>query len=253
MIIKKQILVCLSVLATLGSTTAFCTEMSSTGSDQLSSRLLTLDNSRPQISQVLAAEARVSTVRDAMYIKETGLVYVQNLSDFEYLATFTVSNPSLAYRTGVSNFIARYVSQFCRYSRDLDYLPLLEERSTTVQDAIAVKTAGLNAARNIHSFLRILPFSANNPSSAYRNAVSNFVAMNINKVLNRGSHIAQILKAEAFTVTVNDAMQVKNAGLIAVGSKSELLDLATYSVPNPSSAYIRAVEGFIRDNIAMYP
>lgn len=210
-------------------------------------------NLRPEISATLEAERRVSTVKDAIAIKETALVYVRDLADFEYLSSFTVSNPSDAYKNAVGDFIATYVARFTFQVWDLYYLNILEQRTVSVSQAISVKTAGLNVVTDIGQFLQILPFSVPTPSDTYRTQVSTFVANNIHRVLNYNSPIDQILQAEVYTKTVSDAMTVKNAGLIAVHSKYDLLRLAEYSVPTPSPTYRSAVETFIRDNIGRYP
>lgn len=209
--------------------------------------------SRYQISQVLAAEARMSTVADAMAVKRTGLVYVRDMSDFDYLASFTVANPSDAYRTAVSGFIAQNVGSFIQGPYDLSYLNSLERKTTIVPDAMAVKRAGLRAIYTVIDFLYLIPFSVPNPSEAYRTAVSDFVAASIPRVLSEYSPIRAIVEAETYTRTVDRAMAVKQAGLIAVHSKGDLLELARFSVPNPSPAYQEAVNRFIRDHIANYP
>ncbi len=209
--------------------------------------------SRREIARVLEAESRTTTVSDAMAIKRSGLAYVRDISDFEYLCSFTTPRPSEAYRRAVGDFIASHVGRYVRGPYDMRYLRVLEARTQLVSQAMKVKTAGLVAVRSVHDFLELLPFSVSNPSEAYRVAVSSFVAQHVRSALDRYSPIYLIVEVEKFTKTVTDAMAVKNAGLVAVHSKSDLLDLARYSTNNPSAAYRQAVSNFIRANIDRFP
>lgn len=209
--------------------------------------------SRQQIATVLEAESRMTTVSESIAVKQSGLSYVQDISDFEYLASYTVSRPSDSYRKAVGDFIASYVGNYVQSPADLPYLQILEARTPTVTQALAVKSAGMRAVRSIQDFLVLISFSVSNPSDGYRKAVSSFVATNVQYSLNEYSPIYLIIKVEMYTQTINDSMAVKNAGLVAVHSKRDLLDLAQFSVSNPSQGYRDAVNRFIRDNISRYP
>ncbi len=236
---------------------SYSSELSADGLNQVPQRLLSVgnekSNARDQIAVILEAERRVSGIQDSMAIKRTGLAYVQDLYDFEFLTTFTVTNPSAAYQTAVGEFIAEFVAQFTNHHSDIETLRILEMRTTTVPQAIKVKSAGLLRVRNIFEYLLILPLSVTSPSANYINGVSSFVAQTVPQFLNTYSPIDLILSAENYTATVTDAMAVKSAGLVAVHSKEDLLKLATFTVSNPSDLYRRAVDAFIRDNIGRYP
>ena len=211
------------------------------------------DFSRYQISRVLEAESRVSTVGEAMEIKRSGLGYVEDLSDFEYLSTFAVGRPSEAYQRAVGDFIAAHVAAFTHYRSDLYYIRLLEQRTPTVSTAMAVKEAAMRVCTSIEDFVYMLPYSVGSPSDAYKRAVSEFTARSIARVLAPYSRIDLIIQAEVYTVIVSDAMAVKNAGLVAVHSRRDLYELARYSVDRPSDAYIRAVDEWVRFNAPNYP
>lgn len=208
---------------------------------------------RKEIAWILRNEAGVRTVNEAINWKTQGLQYVRDISDFEYLTSCPFPNPSDAYKVAVGDFIARFVGNYVYSAYDLGILRVLESRAPNVNQAMAIKSAGLRIRLNISDYLQLIPASIHNPSEAYTKAISNFTARNIASVLDFYSPIYLIVEAEKFTTLVGDAMMVKNAGLVAVRSRQDLFELATYSVQNPSPAYQQAVNTFIRDNINRYP
>lgn len=208
---------------------------------------------REEISYYLRAEAGVRTVNEAINLKTQGLQYVRDIYDFEYLTSCPFANPSDAYKTAVGNFIASYVGNYVYSAYDFNMLRVLESRVPTVSQAMAVKNTGLRVRMQIGDYLQLIPPSIGNPSDAYKKAISTFTAQNISAVLDYYSQIYLIVEAEKFTITVSDAMMVKNAGLVSVHNRQELFQLAAYSVPNPSPAYQQAVNSFIRDNLNRYP
>lgn len=205
------------------------------------------------IREILREEERARTVGEAMAVKRSGLRYVEDMADFELLSTFTVSSPSEAYQRAVAEFILDYVGAYVISPRDIPYIQSLETRILTVGGAIQLKVIGMQVVRREVDFLRLIQFSVRNPSDAYRRATSEFVADYVREALDRTSRIRLILEIEKFTMTVADAMRVKNAGLIAVYRRAELFELAEYTVSSPSDAYRRAVNEFISDNIGRYP
>lgn len=208
---------------------------------------------RQEIAWILRNEAGVRTVNEAINLKTQGLQYVRDIYDFEYLTSCPFPNPSDAYKVAVGDFIARFVGNYIYSTYDLGMLRVLESRAPNVNQAMAVKSAGLRIRLQISDYLQLIPPSISNPSEAYTKAISNFTAKNIASVLDYYSPIYLIVEAERFTTLVGDAMMVKNAGLVAVRSRQDLFELATYSVQNPSPAYQQAVNTFIRDNINRYP
>ncbi len=209
--------------------------------------------SQLQIARVLSVASQMQYVREAMNVKEAGLVYVANLADFDYLMTYTVENPSDAYITATAEFIARHVGDYIFSRADVPALIKLTERVQTVQQAMACKRAGLKVVNSARSFLEILPFGFSSPSDEYRSQVSTFVANNIRRFLGPKSSIAIIVEIEKYTVLVTEAMAVKNAGLVAVKSKTGLLELSQFAFENPTAAYQTAVSEFIKVNLSRYP
>lgn len=208
---------------------------------------------REEISYYLRAEAGVRTVNEAINLKTQGLQYVRDIYDFEYLTSCPFANPSDAYKSAVGDFIANNVGYYVYSAYDFNMLRVLESRVPTVNQAMAVKNTGLRVRMQISDYLQLIPPSVGNPSDAYKKAISTFTATNIAAVLDYFSPIYLIIEAEKFTTTVNDAMMVKNAGLVSVHNRQELFQLAAYSVPNPSPAYQQAVNAFIRDNLNRFP
>lgn len=208
---------------------------------------------REEISYYLRAEAGVRTVNEAINLKTQGLQYVRDIYDFEYLTSCPFPNPSEAYTKAVGEFIVNYVGNYVYSAYDFNVLRSLEARVPNVNQAIAVKSAGLKVRMQIGDYLQLIPPSISNPSPAYLTAISSFTAKNISYALDYYSPIYLIIEAEKFTTIVSDAMLVKNAGLVAVHNRQELFQLAAYSVPNPSPAYQQAVNEFIRNNLNRYP
>lgn len=208
---------------------------------------------REEISYFLRLEAGVRTVNEAISLKTQALQYARDIYDFEYLTSCPFASPSDAYKTAVGDFIANYVSNYVYSAYDFHTLRILESRVPTVNQAMAVKNAGLRVPMQISDYLQLVPPSIGNPSEAYKTAISSFTAKNISYALNNYSQIYLIVEVERYTTVVNDAMMVKHAGLIAVHNRQELFQLAAYSVPNPSPAYQQAVNNFIRENINRYP
>ncbi len=206
-----------------------------------------------QIARILKIASKMQYVNDVMAIKESGLVYVTNLADLYYLSTFTVSNPSDSYRMATGDFIARHVGTYIRTRADIPPLMKLNGRVLTVAQAMECKKAGLKVATTASTFLQILPFAVESPSEAYQRMVGAFVAQNIFRVLGPKSSIKVILKIENYSVFVSEAMAVKNAGLVAVKTKEDLLSLAEFAFEAPSPAYQEAVQVFIRNNISRFP
>ena len=62
-----------------------------------------------------------------------------------------------------------------------------------------------------------------------------------------------LIEIEKYTYYVNDAMAVKNAGLVAVHSKEDLIALSAFAQESPSVSYQQEVRAFIRNNISRFP
>ena len=210
-------------------------------------------NGREQIAALLDVESRLQTVGEAIDLKTRGLVYVQDAFDFDYLTTYPFQSPSDSYKAAVEDFIAQYVARYVTSFMDIPALASIESRTLHVNQAMAVKNAGLRPFINIQDYLRLIQPVFKNPSDAYLTAISTFTATNITRVVDSFSPIYLFVEVEKSTRLVNEAMAVKNAGLVAVRTQNDLLELARYSVANPSQAYIQAVNDFLRLNISRYP
>jgi hypothetical protein len=209
--------------------------------------------SQQQIARILSIASQMEYVADTMAVKESGLVYVTNLSDLDYLTSFTVTNPSDDYKAATAEFIAKHVGTYISSRADIPALMKLTQRIQTVAQAMACKNAGLKVINSVAAFLRILPFSVEEPSDTYRAEVSTFVAQNISRFVGPRTTIASIIAVEKYTTLVVDAMAVKNAGLAAVRNKQGVLDLAKFAFESPTAAYQYAVREFIRENINRFP
>lgn len=209
--------------------------------------------SEQQIARILKIASQMEYVTDVMAVKEAGLVYVRNLTDLEYLTSYTVTNPSDSYIAATGEFIAKYVGVYIVSRADIPPLLRLTSRVQNVNQAMDCKNAGLKIATNVSTFLRILPFGFETPSQEYRSQVSTFIAQNIAKVVGQHSSLETIIQIEKYVTLVTDAMAVKNAGLRAVKTKEDLLTLSTFAFEAPTPAYQQAVREFIRNNIARFP
>lgn len=212
-----------------------------------------VESGKEDIKIYLELESRVKTVNEAMDLKNQALAYVKNLDDFVYLATFTVPNPSEAYITAVNEFVVRYAGNYFYSAGDLHLLKILESRVKTVQHAMAIRDIAFKVNLTVRDFLFILPPTLENPSDAYKVAIANFAAVNASRVIDEYTYIPLIIEIERFTKTVDQAMKVKNAGLVAVKTKRDLMELAKFSVETPSDAYKQAVNDFLRINISKFP
>ncbi len=206
-----------------------------------------------QIRNLLALESRLKTVGEAIEVKTKGLAYVYDSIDFDYLTSYAFANPSSAYVRAVGDFIAAHAEKFVRSSYDIYALRNLESRSIIVSNSMAVKKAGMLAPLNISDFVYLIQPAVSNPSSAYLDEISKFTAQYIQQVVDHNSSISEIIEAESMTLRVNEAMAVKNAGLVAVRNQSELFALAQSAFPNPSEAYLQAVNEFLKRNLLNFP
>jgi hypothetical protein len=211
------------------------------------------ESGKEDIAIYLQLEAGVKTVPEAMDLKNQALVYVKNLEDFNYLVTLPIPSPSDAYVSAVNEFIVRNAGQFFYSTSDLYWLKVLEGRVRLVPQAMALRNISFKTSLTIYDFLYIIPTTIKNPSDAYTTEIANFAANNVARVITADTPIASIIEVEKFVKTVNQAMTVKNAGLIAVRTKTDLLALGQFSNPNPSPAYQQAVNNFLRANISKYP
>lgn len=209
--------------------------------------------SREQIRYILEMERDVRTVDEAIRLKTQGLRYVESLMDFDYLCTLVIPNPSMAYREAVGAFIETHVGRYAYSYQDLQTLRMLEGKTYLVTQSMAVKREALRVAEGIHDFAYLVPPAVANPSDAYKQAIGQFVADHIYRMVDARSPIHMIVQVEGYTYLVSQSMAVKNAGLVAVYTQRQLHELAQYAFANPSEAYRQAVYRFVMENIDRYP
>lgn len=202
--------------------------------------------SRRDLSTLRRLEGRATQVDDAEMIKRAGLRVVQNLEDFHELIRYAFSNPSNSYRTMVSGFAVRNVTQLGAPSRDFDLLRAIEGYARTVDEAFEIKRFGLRAVQSTEDYNELLRPAFSNPSRTYTQERRQFLVRHIEQGIFSGTSVSQVLRLEGQTGTVDDAMRVKTVGLRVVSNFDEFMDLARSAFSNPSASYKRALSDFIQ-------
>lgn len=198
------------------------------------------------IERLLVLEARTTTVDHARAVKTAGLRLVRDLRDFEVLSRRAFSNPSDSYVATTSEFISRNVGVACHPGADLTALLTIEARTGQVDQAMAVKTAGLAAVSRFDDFEVLSRRAFSNPSDSYLASLSAWIARNAGRAgIGPDTDISRILVVEARTTQVDDAMSVKRAGLAAVRSQEQFLQLSRPAFSNPSASYSNALGQFV--------
>lgn len=205
---------------------------------------------RTSIDDILRLERTAQTVDQAIAYKTKGLPLVQGLQDFVHLTQAVVDSPSDAYRSAISGFIVQHVDAFVDTGEDLPALAVLEGRARTVDDAEAIKTAGLRAADGLAEFRELVRFQVADPSKAYRQMVSRFIAQHVVSQVRPGDTVTQILELEGLCAVVDQAMEVKKAGLRLVRDTAAYRRLMRLAYSNPSKAYKDARSRFMVRHVA---
>ena len=203
---------------------------------------------RQEIYRNLELESRARYVNEAIAIKESGLRYVQNITDFEILTRYAFQNPNESYKNAVGAFIARYVGNFIYNSYSIPEAIYLEVRAQTIQNAQMIKQAAANFARDERDFLEIATTPIQNPSLGYIQMQSNFIGQNIFRFVSYNSSIDTVLRIESKTHYTSDAISVKQAGLNACRYYGDFHRLSQYAFANPSQGYRQAVNDFVIRN-----
>lgn len=125
---------------------------------------------------ILVIEARCRTIDDTMRVKEAGLQAVTSIQTYQHLVASAFSNPNQGYTDRRKEFLARNIAWGIDQDSDIDVILALESQCATVDDTIRVKTAGLTAVQNLEEFLHLTRYAFSNPTAAYREAVSRFIA-----------------------------------------------------------------------------
>ena len=197
------------------------------------------------LSKLLALEARTTTVDDAMATKRAALAVVHDLPRFEVLSRNAFSNPSSNYEAARSQFITANLLASCPPESDPSIVLTIEARTTTVDHAMAVKSIGMQAVHDVSQFEVLTRNAFSSPSSNYEASRSRFIATRIAASLSPVSDISVILQIEARTTTVDDAIAVKTAALVAVHTRDDLTHLARSAFSSPSAQYLQRVGEFV--------
>lgn len=120
----------------------------------------------------------------------------------------------------------------------------------TVNEAIALKTRGLQFVRDIYDFeyLTSCPFTG--PSEAYIKAVGDFIAQHVANYVYSVYDLNVLRVLEARAPHVTQAMTIKSAGLRIRMQIGDYLQLIPPSISNPSEAYKKAISEFTAKNIS---
>jgi hypothetical protein len=204
------------------------------------------------IEDLLALESRATAIDHAVAIKRTGMSLALDLEAFARLSRSAFANPSDGYLAEVSAFIAANVGRALSPGSDLRTLVSVESRCTRIDDAIAVKRAGLAVVRSVEDFAALSRPAFSNPTAGYSQGISAFIAANVGRAVQPGSCIKTLLQIESLTTTISDAMAVKRAGLAAVRSSAEFLALTRPAFSNPTSGYESALSQFIAQHSAQF-
>ena len=129
---------------------------------------------------------------------------------------------------------------------------MMEQRASTVSEAIAIKTAVLSKVHSLSEFRLLInsPFKLHSGYGAYgsysvfEQAVSAFAAEHVHEFVNDTSDLDTVLAIEGYATSVDDAIAVKRAGMKAVHSISDLEHLTRSAFVDPSAAYVLAVREF---------
>lgn len=129
-----------------------------------------------RMETLLSLEGATVQVDEAMTVKRAGLQAVSRIEDFERLVSPAFSNPSDSYKLRRIAFLVSNIQRAVYSDSDIRVILALESQTTQVDDAIAVKRAGLAAVHNLEQFLDLTRPAFSSPSESYKAAVSRFIA-----------------------------------------------------------------------------
>jgi hypothetical protein len=137
------------------------------------------------------------------------------------------------------------------YGREeISYYLRAEAGVRTVNEAINLKTQGLQYVRDIYDFEYLTSCPFPNPSDAYKTAVGDFIVRFVGNYVYSAYDFNMLRVLESRVPTVNQAMAVKSVGLRVRMQISDYLQLIPPSVGNPSAAYVKAISSFTAQNIS---
>jgi hypothetical protein len=193
-------------------------------------------------------DARSYTITGSIKVKTAGLALVQSGEDYLLLVKPGVETPSTNYVTACFRFMLENLPKVVKPSWSIASIRKLEGQASTITDSIAIKTAGLVCVHTLADLPILAAPAIESPSNGYKTACSKFLLAALPKLLKSDSNLEVVLKVEAGTEGVPDAIAVKTAGLIAVHNAADFAVLTRYAFPNPPAAYKSAVARFIAEH-----
>lgn len=127
--------------------------------------------------EFLASELETKTkkITESLVVKRALYRNVRNLRQFYAASLIYLSRPTDAYKEQNGDQISREVVHHIRPRSSIRNVLRIEGLTKKVHQAMAVKRAGLTAADTPNRFWHLTEYAFNNPSEAYRTAVSRFI------------------------------------------------------------------------------
>jgi hypothetical protein len=197
------------------------------------------------IREVNVLKGRMNVVADVLTTMKAGLKLVRTGYDFLQLTEYGYDSPTEYYRKKMAEFIVAHVDVAVNAGASIDVINDLKIRTITVDQTMAVMTAGLKAVKSGDDFLKLIQWGFPNPTDAYKDAVSSFIDTHINVAINAGISIKQIGVLKRRMNDVNALMRVMSAALPLVQTASDFDKLTRYEVGAPSDYYRSEMAKFV--------
>jgi hypothetical protein len=114
-----------------------------------------------------------------MAIKQAALKANLQIQDFIRILPPGTSSPSDSYLSAISTFTAHNIGSVLSSYSPIYLINEAETYTRTVGEAMSVKNAGLIAVHNQNELFELSKFSVPNPSDSYRQAVNDFLRINL--------------------------------------------------------------------------
>ncbi|MEC9283772.1 MAG: hypothetical protein VX642_13755 [Bdellovibrionota bacterium] len=120
-------------------------------------------------------ERKTKKINASLVVKRALYKNVRNLRQFYAASLIYLSSPTDAYKEQNGEQISKEIAYHVRPRSSIRNILRIEGLTKKVNQAIAVKQAGLAAAGTPDRFWHLTEYAFRNPSNAYRNAVSRFI------------------------------------------------------------------------------
>lgn len=141
-------------------------------------------NARPfinryrDIDSILRLETKLFYVTQNRALKEAGLHLAKTPGDLMLLASSAIANPSAAYLEMLADLIARNSDRVIFWDTPISEILRMESKTRYINQAIAVKTAGLKTIRTRRELLDLSRPAFANPTPQYLQAIDQFRRQN---------------------------------------------------------------------------